>query len=546
MKLFAIAVLSVLTLGPMHARAQAPDIRFLEEPPGSTSQRLPAQPIVQQSWLTDGPPAEAVWPETRFINTFDTPDDASLAFPNSSVEAPHEPGLQQQHSAGLKLRHGPEMLPTPPADLLTPSRLTLADLESLALSRNPTLTQASARVQAARGTWTQAGLKPNPMLGYMAEEVGNEDSAGLQGAFVSQEFVRGNKLGLSQNAAAQAIRQAQQNYSAQRYRILNDVRLSYYELLAAQSGVKLSRELQEVGERGLAQVRSLIAGQEVAPIEEVQARIEAQSARLLLVRAQNRHQAAWRRLAAIVGSPNMSLTAVDGSLSDNLPALNWDDALSTVLASSPELGAASARVSQARWAVERERAQPIPNVNVEGNVLYDDGTGDTVAGVRIGLPIPVHNRNQGNIRQAEANLLAARAEISRVELSLQQRLAAAFERYLNAREQVEVYSHRVQRGDQWVEEGIIPDSLRVLETIRRGQAAGQFTTLNVLTAQRTYFQARVAYLDLLRELQQSRVMIEGLLLAGSLDGSLSMPSAGMQIPLTTSMMQNGDNDGDDD
>jgi outer membrane protein TolC len=81
-----------------------------------------------------------------------------------------------------------------PAPQSGPSRTvtyTLADLEAMALASNPTRVVAGARVQAAEGAAVQAGLCPNPRIGYMANEIGNEGQAGLQGAFIEQEFVRG-------------------------------------------------------------------------------------------------------------------------------------------------------------------------------------------------------------------------------------------------------------------------------------------------------------------------------------------------------------------
>ncbi|MCP4504862.1 MAG: TolC family protein, partial [Fuerstiella sp.] len=76
--------------------------------------------------------------------------------------------------------------------------LSLADLESLALQRNPTLATATARMNAARGQKVQAGLYPNPSVGYHATEIGNLGTAGQQGAFISQRFITGGKLELDQ------------------------------------------------------------------------------------------------------------------------------------------------------------------------------------------------------------------------------------------------------------------------------------------------------------------------------------------------------------
>ena len=56
--------------------------------------------------------------------------------------------------------------------------LTLANLEELATRNNPTLTQAAAQVEAARGRELQAGLYPNPTIGYESDRINASGSAG--------------------------------------------------------------------------------------------------------------------------------------------------------------------------------------------------------------------------------------------------------------------------------------------------------------------------------------------------------------------------------
>jgi cobalt-zinc-cadmium efflux system outer membrane protein len=41
----------------------------------------------------------------------------------------------------------------------------------MALKNNPTLAEAAAEVRAAEGRQLQAGLYPNPVVGYAGEEI---------------------------------------------------------------------------------------------------------------------------------------------------------------------------------------------------------------------------------------------------------------------------------------------------------------------------------------------------------------------------------------
>ncbi len=128
------------------------------------------------------------------------------------------------------------------------------------------------------------------------------------------------------------------------------------------------------------------------------------------------------------------------------------------------------------------------------------------------MPLPIWNRNQGGIRRAQAEAAAARRAVDRMALDLQSRLAVVFQRYESARNQVEQYSR---------EGGIIDNSRRTLELVRVGYQAEEFGLLDLVTAQRTYFETNLAYLDSLRELAASVMEIRGLLLRGSLSQSPS-------------------------
>src|SRR5262245_58649077 len=86
--------------------------------------------------------------------------------------------------------------------------LTLEQLERLALDRNPTLTQADAAVEIAQGRRKQAGLPPNPVAHYHAEELGVAGTAGQQGPRVEQTFMTGGKLRQARQVRTQEVEQA--------------------------------------------------------------------------------------------------------------------------------------------------------------------------------------------------------------------------------------------------------------------------------------------------------------------------------------------------
>jgi cobalt-zinc-cadmium efflux system outer membrane protein len=383
--------------------------------------------------------------------------------------------------------------------------MTLTELEDMAQQCNPTLVQAAARAQAAEGEACQAGLCPNPVAGYRATEIGDEGHAGQQGGFVGQEIVTGGKRQLSRQVALQEVQQARWEFEAQRRRVLTDVRRGYFDVLVAQSTVDLAQQLVHIGQEGVATAEKLMQAKEVARFDVLQARIEADSARVVAERARNRYQAAWRSLAAVAGIPDLQPTRLAGDVRDGLTPLTWEESLARLLTDSPVLAGARAGVCRAQAALARQCAERTPNLNVETAVQYDNATNYTFADVQVGMPIPVFNRNQGNILKAQSELAAAQQNVRRVELELQQRLAVVFEQYTNARYQVEKYT-----------QDIIPNAKASLDLVTSGYQQGEFNYLTLLTAQRTYFQANAAYLEALRELRFATATIEGSLLSDSL------------------------------
>lgn len=426
----------------------------------------------------------------------------------------HQPAQQSpaNNSAGEPPANEPpagEPLPPAPERPAANSELTLATLEGIALQNSPVLAEAAARIEAARGEWVQAGLPPNPVVGYSGQQLGSGGQAEQQGVFLGQELVRGQKLKLDQQVLCWRIQRLQNEWNALRLRTLTDVRIGTFDVLIAQRRSEVAGELVRITHRGVQAAQALFQGEEVSEADPLRARVEADSASILLQNAANQHVEAWRRLAAVIGMPDMPLQRIEGELTPENLQLTWDEELRRVLTESPEIAAAMADVEAARWAVQRAQAEVIPNVDVQAVIQDDRGTGGTNGNLQVTLPIPLWNRNQGGIRKARADAAAATRAVDRIALDLQTRLATAFRRYENARNQVEQYSR---------EAGILANSRRTLELIGAGYRAEEFGLVDLLTAQRTYFQTNLAYLDSLRQLSSSVMEIRGLMLSGSLRG----------------------------
>jgi cobalt-zinc-cadmium efflux system outer membrane protein len=384
---------------------------------------------------------------------------------------------------------------------------SLADLESLALANNPAISRALARVEAARGNQLQVGLRPNPIVGYEGQQLGSGGQAEQQGIGLSQEIVRGGKLQLNRAVASQEVVRAEQELSIEQLKVQTDVRIAFYNVLLAQERLALANKLVELSQQGATAVDTLLRIKEANRADVLQAQLEVENAAIVVQAAQNRLDAAWSELTSVVGDANLARSPLLGNSFADPQDFSWEQVLGTLRAASPEVAAALAEVCRARFAVERAQVEPIPNVTIQGlvNVIDNGIGGDPDGGLAISIPLPVHNRNQGAIRQTRTELIAAERAVEQLELALQNRLATVFERYSNARFQVERYRSN-----------ILPAAEETLDVARKLYEAGESNYLALLTAQRTYFQVNLSYLESVLALRTAESEIDGYLLSDSL------------------------------
>lgn len=391
------------------------------------------------------------------------------------------------------------------ASWVAPPTLTLAELESRAIQNNPTLSQAQAAVSGAQGLYVQAGLYPNPQLGYINSSASNPSLKQSNGAFFSQEFVTANKLGFAQQAASEELKRYQWDFEAQRLRVLNDLKIRYFEVLGAQEAVAVNRELLKVSEKSLEVAKSLLAS-EGTRTDYLQAKVQLETVRLNLEEAELRYNAAWEQLASMIGQTGMAPVPLEGALSADLEPLDQEACWQTLLSCSPQLRAAESELGHG-WATYREQqAIAIPNITVQAVADYDNAIQASTVSTLVAFPLPIFNRNQGNIDKAAADIKADQDDLYRIQLVLRDQLSDSFRRYQTSLRQA-----------QRLKESILPSAEENLTLCQQLFEKGQTAFAPVLAAQQSYFKSKVAYVEALTEVNKVVTEIEGLQLTGGLN-----------------------------
>ena len=383
--------------------------------------------------------------------------------------------------------------------------MSLSDFESLALCNNPTIAELVATTQKAAGFRTQVSLRANPTLGYNGTQIADVGTD-QHTAFISQTIITADKLQLNRRVLNEALRAQLLQLEAQKYRVATDVRVKFYDALAAQRTVQIIRDFQTVADKGLELAELRKKALEGSQLDVVQAKVQKNEIDLALQQAEVNYQAAWRELVALAGSPDMTRTALAGELPETESVLDWQTLASTMIASSPEYQSAQVRVAQAQASLQRQGVQPIPNVDVNFGAGVDNGTNSGMINLQIGAPMPVFNKNQGNIAAARAELMRASREVQRIENSIKVRLATVSRDYDSSRVAVIKYS-----GD------ILPNADEGLKLAETAYKAGATSFVQVLVARRTYFDTNLQYIASRSLLAQARAKIDGYVLTGALD-----------------------------
>ncbi len=170
-------------------------------------------------------------------------------------------------------------------------------------------------------------------------------------------------------------------------------------------------------------------------------------ARAALVQSQNRYISSWKQMAAAVGIPGLPPSTLADRVDMPLPDLNFDALLEQVLNVYPDAQAARNLEAQARFNLRLQQVTPVPDVTVYAGFFKDYTDPDHIRpgtyNMTVTVPIPVFDKNLGNILSADGRLLIAAEQLRVVRNQLTAQLADAFERFQTNRVQAQFYQEQI-------------------------------------------------------------------------------------------------------
>lgn len=373
-----------------------------------------------------------------------------------------------------------------------------------ALASDPRLPLGEAWSQAASGRVLQADTMPNPVLGVQAENfLGSGPQRGTRGleitAGISQLIETGGKQEKRTALARMEREQLRWDQELLLNQIQSDLRNAFITALLAQKQVALKQQQLELLEQIVQETERLAQAARSSQAELARARLAVRQQQFALQRAERERVAARQQLALRWGEVAPVEFELDGDivLRDKLPSLSE---LALTLSNSAALRRYEAVSRTRQAAVENEKARAMPDVEVFAGARYfneDEGSYGLMLGVQV--PLPLFDRNRGNILAAQAERRAAEYEQQAARRQLMSDLSIAYRELQTAHEEALA-----------LKQDLLPAAEQVLKEMQDGYAKGRFTLLEVLSSREALFEVEEAYLDTLSRYASAEVRIEAL------------------------------------
>ncbi len=378
------------------------------------------------------------------------------------------------------------------------------DLIRRALASNGELAAVRIEMERARARLRQAGLRPNPTLDF------EQTTGRFTGAAGETETSIGLALPLELGGKRRRrIELAQAEFEAveaevadRERRLTNEVLAFYIEALASLRELGTLEELNDLDLRTTRFVQARVNEGETAPIELNQLRVEVDRLRSRRALLEGRLQATLLKLKSLVGIPGSELLRLREDIASPpfpTPPATLETAIDIALRTRPDLRLARLNEEVAQAGLRLARAQGVPDVTPftkysYGRSVFDDTPvgvlrdRDKLLTFGVSVGIPVFNRNQGGKAEAAAAITQSARRREFLDAVVRSEVQSAYARYEAARAAITTF-----------EQGVIPNSIENVRTIRAAYEIGAFSITDLLSEQRRLVDAQREFTEALAE-----------------------------------------------
>ncbi|NML94313.1 TolC family protein [Novosphingobium olei] len=362
------------------------------------------------------------------------------------------------------------------------AEVSLRDALAQGAQSSPRIAQARAQAEAAEARARQAGVSPNPEISLEVENfAGTGPYRNVRSAettlALSQRLELGGKRGARMAVAGAERDAALLAYKRAEADLARDIRIAYAELRAAEDRAVLARDNVAQAEELARSAGLYVEVGRDPPLRKLRADALLAEAKAEQARTFGELLTARRALADLIGSSDSELSSA-----------GFDDGVTPPLLppATPTLDeqVAAAERDAARARIRVAQADAVPDLTASAGVRRISDGRETAFVAGIALPLPIRDRNRGNIAAAGSDSLAAEAALAQVRLDANRAQHDARMLLGAANERVAALSGP---GLAQAEEA--------LRLARIGYAAGKFSLIELIDAQSALNAAREALIS---------------------------------------------------
>jgi len=363
--------------------------------------------------------------------------------------------------------------------------INLGEATALTLQANPDIAVVMRGREVESAQKLQAASRPNPTFSGQVQDLRSQNRVST--IAISQQIETAGKRDKRMAAASAAFEMADTDIMIAQAEISAKTYAAFYQVLAAQEAQKLSLELLEIATSSKDKTTKKVLAGQISPVEETKAKVAEAGLKIDLANANQQLALAKQRLASLWAKGyDQADYFVIGEL-ENLKALPTLTDLMSQLVDSPRLKKASLAILEKQALSNIEQSKQTPDVTVSlGAQRNEELGGITQAMIGLSIPIPVFDKNQGNLLSAKVREYQSIDEKTALENQLQTELQDAY-----SRRQVQVEASNMYKQD------ILQGAQSAYDAARKGFEFGKFSFLEVLDAQRTLFQAKMQFIQTL-------------------------------------------------
>lgn len=419
-----------------------------------------------------------------------------------------QPGRSAAAEPPLKAGTQPaaqQAVPSPvDSSLPSVSRLSLDEAVALFLRENLDLLITKFGIDHAKGQQITAALFPNPYLsiGTLSAYTQGQtmDRSGQITTQVQQLFEMAGKRGFRIESAAFGAKTAEANFEDTIRQLSFTVKDAYYRVQLAQRRLALAEENRDRFARILEVNTIRFKKGYIAEVDLIRIRLQVVDFQSQVIQAIQDAENARADLRVLLNlRPVVELV-----LTTELDYRRFEpdvNALRVVaLETRPDIRVKRLTQSQRMADLKLAQAYKYPDVTVGGGYAVQGPRGpdnQQQVVLNMGVPLPLFNRNQGGIVQAEVAVQQAEADLRKTLIQVETQVDVAYVNLVQSRRLVEAYRA-----------GVLEDARSTLTIVERAYERGGATILDLLDAARTSRTIQQSYIEALYSYLRNVFLLE--------------------------------------